>query len=76
MFYSLPQDHQQDISEGALAQSRAKQTLQRIMMRGYNDMEEQHNILGIARPHVDEESSLEVKTQDAAYHYIKCNDNN
>ena len=34
----------------------------------------QHNNLGVARPDVDEETSLEVQTQDAAYHYIKCND--
>jgi hypothetical protein len=46
------------------------------MIRGYNDREEEHKILGVARPHVDEESSLEVQTQDAVYHFIKCNDNN
>ncbi len=76
LFYVLPHNGLHNISDGALKQSQTKQTLQRIMMKGYRDKEQQHNILGVDPPHVDDETSLEVQIQEAAYHYMKNNDNN
>lgn len=76
LFYTLPHNGLHNISDGALAQSQTKQILQRIMMKGYKDKEQQHNILGVDPPHVDDETSLEVQIEEAAYHYIKNNDNN
>lgn len=73
-FYGrLPHDNPHS-TLGSLEESKARQTLLEMLRGSHAFFHQEHELLGIEGPTVDDMWTIESQIRDAVYHYIKSND--